>query len=255
MPGWHQGVRIKGARPRLILASPGDTRRRRQRLWSPGEGGALLLARGAQGCRTPSRCPGQPLRESLLHISGAGGHETAAPGGVCEDALGGVSAQHVSQVCVSAGSATHGAHVPGEPVCECGCVSGFIPWTRWERRLGRQTWRRPDRRAETRCWVCFTRGQPAPSLGPCKDLLSGVFRELSTSGLRLWGEWPLPRTGCPRARIWWAITPTPVILAACLGTHLRVPPSRPLALSSTRLPGTFPTPAAQGVPGRAAPVD
>lgn len=45
-----------------------------------------------------------------------------------------------------------------------------------------------------------------------------MFRELSTSGLRLWGEWPLPRTGLSEGTpVWWAITPTPVILTACLG--------------------------------------
>lgn len=43
------------------------------------------------------------------------------------NALGGVSAQHVSQVCVSTGNAPTELMCPGEPVCECGCVSGFIP--------------------------------------------------------------------------------------------------------------------------------
>lgn len=47
---------------------------------------------------------------------------------------------------------------------------GSFPWTSGERRLGpQQTWRRPDRRAETCCWVCFTRDRPAPSLGPWED--------------------------------------------------------------------------------------
>lgn len=59
---------------------------------------------------------------------------------------------------------------PGNLCVSVDVCQGSFPWTRWERRLGpRQTWRRPDRRAETRCWVCFTQDHPAPSLGPCED--------------------------------------------------------------------------------------
>lgn len=50
--------------------------------------------------------------------------------------------------------------------------------------------------------------------------------------------------------VWWAITPTPVILTACLGTHLRVPPSDHAPVNSTRLPRTFP---ASRSPGGAGP--
>lgn len=87
----------------------------------------LLLARGAQGCRTPYDAQGSPSGEpAAAHISGAEATRQQLQAG-CVNALGGVSAQHVSQVCVSTGNAPTGAHVPGEPVCECGCVSGFIP--------------------------------------------------------------------------------------------------------------------------------
>lgn len=108
VPGWHQGVRIKGARPRLILASPGDTQQRRRRvLWSPWGGWChLLLARGAQGCRTPYDAQGSPTGEpAAAHISGAEATRQQLQAG-CVNALGGVSAQPVSQVCVSTGNAS-----------------------------------------------------------------------------------------------------------------------------------------------------
>lgn len=58
---------------------------------------------------------------------------------------------------------------PGNLCVSVDVCQGSFPWTRWERRLGpRQTWRRPDRRAETRCWVCFPPGPPSTISGPLR---------------------------------------------------------------------------------------
>lgn len=130
MPGWHQGVRIKGARPRLILASPGTRGSvgdvfcgHLGRVVPPAAG-----ARGAQGCRIPYDAQGSPTGRSLLAATSVvlRPRDSSSRRG-CVNALGGVRHSNVSQVCVSTGNAPTGAHVPGEPVCECGCVSGFIP--------------------------------------------------------------------------------------------------------------------------------
>ena len=72
LPGQRQGIGMKGAQPRLILASPGHTQQRRETCFVVTLGRVVPLAHRAQGCRTPCGAQGNPTGEpAATHVGGA----------------------------------------------------------------------------------------------------------------------------------------------------------------------------------------
>lgn len=163
-------------------------------------GRVVPLARRAQGCRTPCGAQGSPTGEpAAIHVSGARatGHLLQAG---CVNALGGWGECVACEPSVCEhGQCVHVSLCAREHVCEGGCVSGFMPVDEGGEEAGTPG---GDLTGELRPVAgCASPGTTQRHLwAPGRILLSGMFRELSTCDLRLWGEWPPPRTGYLRAR-------------------------------------------------------